>query len=862
MDINNPQNFYHVPENLPFHCYIVNITAEHGFWQSENPLTQALPLLAWQLAVVIMMNRILFYLLKPLAVPRIVTDILAGILLGPSALSKTHFFSVMFPLRSIYTVETVAYWALTLHLFMAGLEMDLYSFFRIGKKSIRFAIATILLPFILGICLYFIVTSSRAPSSFRKSGCIFWGAALTVTSYPVVARILADEKLLHSDIGRLATSISFINELFTWVLLSVLIPSRIGGLNALLSLVATAAFTAFCFIVVRPALTVLIRKTSSENKYSEYYLCFILVSVSFFSLVSDMLGTTSIIGAFVFGLIMPNRILASVLLEKFEDFVTAYLLPLFFASMGLRLNIWSITNWGLSLFVLVLCCGVKIVSSMLASYYFKLSRQDGFALGILLNTKSILAMLILHMGFDKSYLQVEDYVTMALAILLMTGAVSPIISSIYHPNKRLLQYKQRTIQNTRPDSEFRILTCLQSTGNVSGIINLLDSSNATTESPLCVFALHLVELTGRASAMLIVHSPGKKSRSSYSEKIVSSFETYSNLNELVAIQPLTALSPFSTMHEDICSLAEEKEVGFLILPFHKLPTPDGKLEDEGSTSFRGVNLNVLAHAPCTVGIFVDRGFGIHGESNLTMRQLAMLFIGGPDDREALSYAWRMSLSHGVSLTVVRFLPGEGGQQNIQEQEQVGDARKGAVSIEFLSRQRKLDDEFVNEFRLKSAGEQFMGYEEKIVNNDEDLIESLKEMHQIYDLYLVGRGEGMNSPLTAGLMDWCEYPELGALGDLLITSSFAQGSVMVIQQYAGYEEGDEEFGNRIAGSPDGSGHGGEQVRNWRSPSEDNDDGLEMEPFAQTKSKGHSHSRSRSHSHSHSHNHSHSHSDENV
>lgn len=76
MDINNPQNFYHIPENTTFHCYIVNITAENGFWQSENPLTQSLPLLAWQLSIVIMINRLLFYLFKPLGTPRIVTDIL------------------------------------------------------------------------------------------------------------------------------------------------------------------------------------------------------------------------------------------------------------------------------------------------------------------------------------------------------------------------------------------------------------------------------------------------------------------------------------------------------------------------------------------------------------------------------------------------------------------------------------------------------------------------------------------------------------------------------------------------------------------------------------------------------------------
>ncbi|KAJ9135891.1 hypothetical protein P3X46_033016 [Hevea brasiliensis] len=837
MDINNPQNFYHVPENTPFHCYIVNITAEHGFWQSENPLTQALPLLAWQLSVVIMINRVLFYLFKPLGTPRIVTDILAGLMIGPSALSQTHFFSVMFPLRSIFIVETVSYWALTCHLFLAGLEMDMASIFRLGSKSIRFAIVATLLPFIIGIALYFISTGARG-HPHATIGCIFWGAALTVTSYPVVARVLADQKLLHADIGRLAMSISIVSEIFTWLLLAVLIPARVSALNAVLSLVATVGFAVFCVTLVRPALAYVIRKTSKGNKYSEHYLCFILVSVSFFSLVSDMLGTTSIIGAFIFGLIMPNRVLASVLLEKFEDFVTAYLLPLFFSAVGIRLEIWKISHWGVALLLIILCCGAKIVSIFLASHFYKMPRQHGFALGVLMNTKGILALIILHMGFDKLLLPSEEYAIMVLAILLMTGVVPSIISSIYHPNKRHSQYKQRTIQKAKLDSEFKILACFQSSRNVSGMINILECSNASKESPLNVFALHLIELTGRASAMLIVHNPNKTSssrRNAYSEQIINSLQTYANLNELVTIHPLTALSPYATMHEDICGLAEDKEVGFLILPFHKLPTPDGKLEEEGSTSFRGVNLNVLANAPCTVGIFIDRGLGATGESNLTMRQIAMLFIGGPDDCEALSYAWRMSMGHGVCLTVVRFIPGDGIDLEA-EQAPVGDSRRSLATLASMEKQRRLDDEFVNEFRLKSAGEQFVVYEEKVVNNDEELITALKGMHHMYDLYVVGRREGMDSPLTAGLMDWCEYPELGAMGDLLVTSSFAQGSVMVVQQYSGYEDEDDADMVVDTGS---SEHGREQFRDWRAPSEDNNHGglEEVEPFAMNKIKDH-------------------------
>lgn len=440
------------------------------------------------------------------------------------------------------------------------------------------------------------------------------------------------------------------------------------------------------------------------------------------------------------------------------------------------------------------------------------------------------------------FLNKRDYTVMAIAILLMTGVVAPVTAFIYRPAKHLSNYKRRTIQKGRQDGELRILACFQNFRNVSGMISLIDSSNATRESPLTVFALHVLELTGRASAMLIVHSTGGKSsgysrhgrKNSQSEKIVTALETYQTLNDNVNIHALTAMSPHASMHEDICSLAEEKHTALLVIPFHKLPSKDGKLEAEDNTSFRGVNLNVLANAPCSVGIFVDRGFGVseNGESSLTMRQILMLFVGGPDDREALAYAWRMGGTEGIGLTVVRFLPGDQVEE-IQPKDllPVGEAHKMLTSITYVDSNRKLDDEYVNEFRLKTAGEQFVSYQEKVVNNDEEIVLALQEMHHIYDLYVVGRGEGIVSPLTESLADWCEYPELGPIGDLLITSSFAQGSVLVVQQYVGSKDG-ISIADML--SADNSSHGNHHFSSWEHSSLE-DGGLEMEPFAHHKGK---------------------------
>jgi hypothetical protein len=163
--------------------------------------------------------------------------------------------------------------------------------------------------------------------------------------------------------------------------------------------------------------------------------------------------------------------------------------------------------------------------------------------------------------------------------------------------------------------------------NVSGIITLLQASIANGLSPVCIFAVHLVELTGRASSMLIVHDTyGKSSdnkgnstagriRAAHPDSILGAFESLESKSNGVSVHPLTAVSAFDSMHEDICSLAEDKRVILILIPFHKQPTIDGGMEDS-NPALRGVNQHVLANAPCSVGIFVDRGLS----TSVTIRE--------------------------------------------------------------------------------------------------------------------------------------------------------------------------------------------------------------------------------------------------
>lgn len=402
--------------------------------------------------------------------------------------------------------------------------------------------------------------------------------------------------------------------------------------------------------------------------------------------------------------------------------------------------------------------------------------------------------------------------------MVMTGIISPIVATMYKPSRRSVPYKRRSLQRSKPDGELRVLVCIHTPRSVPTIINLLEASHPTKKSPICVYVLHLVELTGRASAMLIVHNTRRSGRpalnrtQAQSDHIIHAFENFEQHSSCVSVQPLTAISPYSSMHEDICSLAEDKRVALIIIPFHKQQTVDGGMEAT-NPAFRTVNQNLLANAPCSVGILVDRG--LTGSTRLAANEVshhvAVLFFGGPDDREALAYGWRMCENPGTSLTVVRFVPGEeaaeptmlrGNDQN----------DPGILTVETDdSREKQVDEEYINEFRIKTANDESIIYIESVVNNGEETVSAIRALDSSHDLYIVGRGQGMISPLTAGLTDWSECPELGAVGDILASSDFASTvSVLVVQQYFGVSP------HESAGTPDSPGQPADELMNRRIP----------------------------------------------
>ncbi|GJN14745.1 hypothetical protein PR202_gb01601 [Eleusine coracana subsp. coracana] len=272
----------------------------YGIWNGGNPLEFSLPLFILQTAIIVATTRILVLLLKPIRQPRVIAEILAGVILGPSVMGQVEVWATtVFPVRSLLTLETVAHLGLLYFLFLVGLEMDVNVIQRSGKKALIIAVAGMALPFCIGTATSFIFRHQVSKNVHQASFLLFLGVALSVTAFPVLARILAEIKLLNSVLGRIAMSAAIVNDMCAWILLALAIAiSEVNSsaFSSLWVLLSGVAFVLACFYVVRPAMWWLVRRVPEVETLSDVYVTLILTGVMLAGVCTDAIGIHSVFG--------------------------------------------------------------------------------------------------------------------------------------------------------------------------------------------------------------------------------------------------------------------------------------------------------------------------------------------------------------------------------------------------------------------------------------------------------------------------------------------------------------------------------------------------------------------------------------
>ena len=365
------------------------------------------------------------------------------------------------------------------------------------------------------------------------------------------------------------------------------------------------------------------------------------------------------------------------------------------------------------------------------------------------------------------------FTILSLYILLNSAIIPPILRRIYDPSRMYAGYEKRNMLHMKPNSELRVLSCIYRTDDIHPMINLLEATCPSRESPVATYVLHLMELIGRASPVFISHrlQTRKSEDTSYnSESVIASFDQFhKDFFGSVFVSTYTAISVPKTMHGDICMLALNNTTSLIILPFHQTWSADGSAIVSDSIMIRKLNKSVLELSPCSVGIFIYRSNNgrrtiRETAANFSSYQVCMLFLGGKDDREALTLAKRMARNARIKITVVCLVSSE------QRANQVTDW------------DRMLDLELLRDVKSNVLEGVSIIYSEQVVDDASQTSTLLKSIANEYDLFIVGREKGRKSVFTEGLEEWSEFEELGVVGDLLASQDLkCQASVLVIQQ---------------------------------------------------------------------------------
>ncbi|KAL3630803.1 hypothetical protein CASFOL_023787 [Castilleja foliolosa] len=774
------------------------------FGQNEvfNPIIQ----LGSQVACLLVMSHFFLLLLKPMGQPAPVAQILAGFVLGPSCLSHITLVKNFFFSQTAEYYETMALYARIIIMFLLGLEADVPFLRRNLRIATVISFSSSLICTIFAVAVSWFVYQETGAHGSSTMTALTLVIILSNTAAPFVARLAHDLKFASTDIGRLAVSSSLISDTYAVLLLIVISRNKHEHGNDFKSLV----WLGFLYFLVVVAVIIINKYLASwlngrkrNQKYLKNAELLVLLAVVIVAATTlETMGFSSIIACFLVGAMFPRGgKTGRTLLIKLSYFVHNFVFPVYFGYSGFRADLTvidSFRNLAIVALVILLSIGGKVTGTLAACFHLKIPLNEGVLLAFLMNLKGHVDLLALTIGLDTKVRSSQIFNNLMVAAVVINSLIwGPLIAFIVRRESDTLGYKHLAFEYQSPESELKLLACVHGPRPVATMIGLIAYCKGSEFVPITPYLMHLIELPEKAKTNLLFH---QKEEDELSDDDNYGGNDVVEINEAVdiftaetgvIIYQVKVVSPFAAMYADVCEFAEDMRAAIIILPFHKHQRIDGKLES-GKEEIRATNQKVLRHAKCSVAILVDRGLTSHISVSGSLQHIAMLFFGGPDDREALGLSKRLGMHHHINLTVIRFIPKPDPAENmgIEVDEKVGDfLMRGSANHE---PQNDADNIVLSAFfnRYVTSGQ--VGYVEKKVTNGAETASALRDMADMYSMFIVGKGGRWHSTLTTGLSDWEECPELGKVGDFLASSDFElSGSVLVVQQHRSSKIGDED-----------------------------------------------------------------------
>ena len=606
-----------------------------------------------QVLIVIGLSRLVGLGFKAIKQPLVIGEIFAGIMLGPSlfGLIAPDLAHHLFPLETMPYLNVLSQIGLIFFMFLIGLELNPKYLSGNLKTAILISNLSIIVPFasafVLSFVLYPLVASSNV--NFAPFA-LFLGAAMSITAFPVLARIITENNLQGTRLGTLALTCAAVDDVTAWCILAVAIAvARHGSIDqqAVLTIIESIVYIGFMFTVGRWFLKRLSKHHRRTGRLSQLVLAVIYMGVVSSALITEFIGIHLIFGAFLLGAVMPkDEELVRELAIKTEDFVLIFLLPIFFAYSGLKTQIGLLNSpklWLLSALILLVAIGGKYIGAYVAARISGIDKRESSALGWLMNTRGLTELIVLNIGLELKVITPLLFTMLVIMALVTTFMTSPLLEWTYP--KRLIRLdivepEAEIPPETPPEitepyiSQYRILVPVANPDTQKGLLQLAAVIAINNRQPAVVYPLSFIELEEDYS---FESSPNE------ADRLIA--ERRQKLEELIAtleppetrsyIHPIVRIS--SNVARETAQIAKIEQPDLVLVGWHRPAFSNNRLGGRVG--------QILSTTPVDVAVFVDKG----GER---LESLLVPYSANIHDDLALIIALRMLINHDTCILQV------------------------------------------------------------------------------------------------------------------------------------------------------------------------------------------------------------------
>jgi len=389
-----------------------------------------------QVIVILMVSRVIALVTRRLGQPLVIAEMIGGIVLGPSLLGwvAPDVSAALFTPDSLGVLRLFSNFGLIFFMFLVGLDFDPSHYRKNNLVSLVISQSGILIPFAFGsvLALWMYPQFCSATTS-RITFMLFTGAAMSVTAFPVLARILTERGILDTRIGSMTITCAAIDDVTAWCILAFMVgvARHSDTSHAVLTTIAALGYSGLMIGFVRPLLSGLSKQVSDSGTIPQRLVAFLIALLLLSGWITELIGIHGLFGSFLFGAILPrDRDFARALVRRLEDLIVVVLLPLFFASSGLHTRIGLLTNgrdWAVCGLVVFIACVGKLGGCAIAARVTGFTWREAGMLGILMNTRGLMELIVLNIGLELGVISPVVFSMMVIMALVTTCLTSPLL---------------------------------------------------------------------------------------------------------------------------------------------------------------------------------------------------------------------------------------------------------------------------------------------------------------------------------------------------------------------------------------------------------------------------------------------------